>query len=422
MTGKRLPKKQITMAEIKDDGLPLQKQLQGFFTAMQDNLEQKQKDQLQHMILRVETLAQEIGSAVSKKDLEPLQKDLTEIAGQATKMMADMKENQVVIDKFVAEYNSKQRKNYDDKEPFDDAWHKMSTEIQSKKADYEERLASSKDKLRFELKTSMTTSNAITGTGVIDYNPRQGIVPSQKINMRDLLTTVQTQNGLFVTYRETNSAQAFGVQTENSAKANVLYAFTPGTATLKYIAGFATFTKQLMFHLPFINGTLPRMLTRDFYKKENNYLYTTIAAAATGSDYTTATVDVEQIIDYITNQRDTDFEASFIVTDWTEWGRLLKTKPVDYSLPAGTTVGGNGQPLIIAGTPIIGASFALSDKALVIDRDYVERVEGESLRVEFSYENQDNFEKNLVTARCECFEEVNLLRTDSVIYADLGNS
>lgn len=411
------------MAEINGGGeLPLQKQLQGFFTAMQDNLEQKQKDQLQTMILRVETLAQEIGSAVSKKDLEPLQKQLSEIAGQATNMMADMKENQVVIDKFVHEYNAKQRKGLEDKEPFEDAWHKMSGDIMSKKDEIDGRLASKNDKLRFDLKTSMTTSNAITGTGVNIYNDRQGIVPTQRVNMRDLLTTTQIQGGLFVTYRETNTLQAFGAQTENSAKTNVLYAFTPGTATLKYIAGFATFTKQLMFHLPFINGTLPRMLTRDFYKKENDYLYTTIAAAATGSNYSTATVDVEEVIDMITNQRDADFEASFIVTDWTEWGRLLKTKPADYSLPAGTVVTAGGAQLIIAGTPIVGASFAVSDKLLLIDRDYVERVEGESLRVEFSFENQDNFEKNLVTARCECFEEVNLLRTDAVIYRDLGNS
>jgi hypothetical protein len=406
----------------KQDELALGKQLKGYMEALRENLSQEQKENVQSLILEVETLGQKVGSAASKADLEPLSKRLTDIAAQATEMMNNQKENQVVIDKFVAEYNSKQsRANADGKEPFDEAWHKMTGDLQSKKDEVDEKLKNNQ-KVRFEMKTTMTTSNTITGTGVQDYNVRQGIVPTQKTNMRDLLTTVQTQNGLFVTYRETNSLQAFTEQTEGSAKAPISYAFTPGTATLKYIAGFATFTKQLMFHLPFINSTLPRMLTRDFYKKENSYLYTTIAAAATGSNYSTATVDVEEVIDMITNMKDTDFEPSYIVTDWTEWGRLLKTKPSDYSLPAGTIVTEGGRQLIIAGVPIVGASFAASDKLLVIDRDYVERVEGESLRVEFSYENQDNFEKNLVTARCECFEEVNLLRTDAVIYRDLGNS
>jgi hypothetical protein len=75
----------------------------------------------------------------------------------------------------------------------------------------------------------------------------------------------------------------------------------------------------------------------------------------------------------------------------------------------------------IAGVPVIGASWVTDDKALVVDADYLERVETESLRIEFSYEDADNFTKNLVTARIECFEDVNLLRTDAFIYGDFGN-
>lgn len=411
------------MAEIKDGELPLQKQLQGFFTAMQDNLEQKQKDQLQGMILRVETLAQEIGSAVSKKDLEPIQAELTKIAGQATEMMANQTKNQEVIDKFVAEHNAKIRNNQEEKQPFEEAWKGMTSQLIDNKEGIQQLQKYRDAKMEFELKTSMTTANGIGGSGLgtQSYNPRQGLVPAQQTNMRDLLPTVQSTDGTFITFRETNAAQAFGVQTENSAKANVLYVFTPGTATLKYIAGFATVTKQLLFNLNFLNGSLSRMLVRDFYKKENNYLYTTMAAAATGSNYWTATADIEEFIAAIANQRSADFEASWCVVNWTEWGRLLVTKPNDYSLPAGTIINNQGT-VTIAGMPVIGTSYATGDKILLWDRDYVERVEGESLRVEVSYENQDNFEKNLVTFRAECFEEINMLRTDAIIYKDLGNS
>jgi hypothetical protein len=408
------------MAEINGGELPLQKQLQGFFTAMQDNLEQKQKDQLQGMILRVETLAQEIGSAVTKKDLEPIQKELSEVATKATQMMNDMKGNQEVIDKFVSDYNKRESKG-DDK-PFEDAWKGMITEMQSGQDRLKQFESKRGDKIGFELKTTMTVSNTITGGGVNDYNPRVGIVPPQQTNFRDLIPTVRTQNGLFVTYRETNSLQAFGTQTEGSSKTNVTYAFTAGTATLKYIAGQATFSKQLLFNLPFLNGSLPRLLIRDFYKKENDYFYDTVAAAATGDNLnTSATVDVEEVIAMIANQRNANFEASWGLVGWREWARLITTKPQDYSLPAGTVVNNQGT-ITIAGMPIIGASYAENDKILLWDRDYVERVEGESLRVEFSNENEDNFIKNLVTARCECFEEISLLRTDAVIYRDLGNS
>jgi hypothetical protein len=51
----------------------------------------------------------------------------------------------------------------------------------------------------------------------------------------------------------------------------------------------------------------------------------------------------------------------------------------------------------------------------VFDDSQVVRVEGESLRIEFSAEEGNNFTKNQITARCECFEEIAILRPDSVI-------
>lgn len=89
--------------------------------------------------------------------------------------------------------------------------------------------------------------------------------------------------------------------------------------------------------------------------------------------------------------------------------------------PLGTVIDPNGN-IRIAGVPVIAVPWVTDDKALIIDNEYIERVETESLRVEFSYEDADNFTKNLVTARVECFEDINLLRTDAHIYADLGNA
>ncbi len=66
--------------------------------------------------------------------------------------------------------------------------------------------------------------------------------------------------------------------------------------------------------------------------------------------------------------------------------------------------------------PVIGASWVTNDKALIVDASYLERVETEGLRVEFSYEDSDNFQRNLVTARVECFEDINIMRTDALIY------
>jgi hypothetical protein len=77
---------------------------------------------------------------------------------------------------------------------------------------------------------------------------------------------------------------------------------------------------------------------------------------------------------------------------------------------------------MIAGTPILGASWASAGEFLLWDNDFVERVETESLRVEFSFENGTNFIKNLVTAKVECFEELNILRPNAIIHGEFGGS
>jgi len=176
----------------------------------------------------------------------------------------------------------------------------------------------------------------------------------------------------------------------------------------------------MMHQLPFLQGTLSRMLLRDFYKKENATFYAAINSAATGNATVTPTVDAEQLVAWIANQKNADFSASAFIVNWADWQSILLTKPADYSIPGGVKIDDMGN-IRICGVPVIGASWATVDKALLIDADFVERVETESLRVELSYEDGDNFTKNLVTARVECFEDINLLRTDAHIFGDFGN-
>ena len=72
--------------------------------------------------------------------------------------------------------------------------------------------------------------------------------------------------------------------------------------------------------------------------------------------------------------------------------------------------------VVIAGTPVVAASWAVDDTYLIIDMDYLERVETEAVNVTFAMEDADNFTKNLITARIECQEEINLMLPASAIY------
>ena len=354
--------------------------------------------------------------AANEAAIADVKSEVAEVKAAVVTMDEAAKKNQAALDQLIAEKAAKTVNNKT--KSFGDAFSEQVAEaFEAKQAEIKEFQKNKNAKLTIDLKAvgTMTTSANLSGDGVATYNSRQGLVPAQKINFRDLIPTAVSPTGLYVTYRETGTEGSIGIQTEGNAKSQIDYDLTEVKVVSDYIAGFARFSKQMMFQLPFLQNTLQRMLLRDFYKKENATFFSAVSSAATGSTTTSASVDAEQLVDWIANQLDANFEASFALVSYAQWADLLKTKPTDYSVPGGFVIDANGN-VRIAGVPVIGASWVTNDKALIIDANYLERVETEGLRVEFSYEDSDNFQKNLVTARVECFEDINIMRTDAIIY------
>ena len=359
--------------------------------------------------------------AANEAAIADVKSQVAEVKAAVVTMDEASKKNQAALDQLIAEKSAKKVDNKN--KSFGEAYNEAIAEaFEAKQAELKEFQKNKNAKLTIDLKAvgTMTLGNNLSGDGVASYNQRQGLIPAQKINMRDLIPTAVSPTGLYVTYRETGTEGSIGIQTEGNAQSQIDYDLTEVKVVSDYIAGFARFSKQMMFQLPFLQNTLQRMLLRDFYKKENATFFSTVANAATGSTTTSATVDAEQLVDWIANQLAADFDASYALVSYQQWARLLKTKPTDYSVPGGVVIDPSGN-VRIAGVPVVGASWVTDDKALIIDSNFVERVETEGLRVEFSYEDSDNFQRNLVTARVECFEDINILRTDAVIYADFGN-
>jgi hypothetical protein len=296
--------------------------------------------------------------------------------------------------------------------------------LDGKMEEFEKSLKSSSGSYRIDLTDvkTMLLSNSLTGDPVATYAPNQAIFPSQKINFRDLVPTVRSTTGLYVYYQEnTGETNNIGKQTEGNDKGENDYDLTETKIVTNYIAGFSTFSKQMSKSLPFISQTLPRLLQRDFFKKENALFFATVSAAATGSTTTSETNDLLQLIDYIGNQKAANFNSSYVLVSESQMGKLLKaTVTAGYYAGNGSVVVNPNGGMTIWGTPVVSASWVTNDKALVIDSDYIERVETESLAIEFSYENGTNFQKNLITARIECMEEINLMLNSSAIYASIN--
>ena len=354
--------------------------------------------------------------AANEAAIADVKGQVAEVKAAVVTMDEAAKKNQAALDQLIAEKAAKKIESKS--KSFGEAYTESIAEaFEAKQAEIENFKKDKNAKLTIDLKSvgTMTTSANLSGDGVSTYNQRQGLVPAQKVNFRDLIPTAVSPTGLYVTYRETGSEGSIGIQTEGNPKSQIDYDLTEVKVVSNYIAGFARFSKQMMFQLPFLQNTLQRMLLRDFYKKENATFFSAVSQAATGSTTTSATVDAEQLVDWIANQLTANFDASFALVSYAQWADLLKTKPYDYSVPGGVVIDPMGN-IRIAGVPVIGASWVTNDKALIVDANYLERVETEGLRVEFSYEDSDNFERNLVTARVECFEDINVMRTDALIY------
>lgn len=261
---------------------------------------------------------------------------------------------------------------------------------------------------------------SLTGDPIQNYAPAPAILPSSPRNFRDIIPVTFSADGTYVTYREDSGASNnIAKQVEGSAKGENNYTMTEVKTVTEYVAGYTVFTKQALRKLSFMSQTMPRLLTRDFFLKENALGYGYVVSNATGAPTTAASDKVEKVIDYIAGLRDTRFVPSYaLVTNAVHAALLKSTYGKGYYAGSGS-VYIDGNQLMINGTAIVPVDFAHANKIMLIDQTYIERVEAEGLKIELSYEDGDNFKKNLVTARVECMEEFNLILPQAHAYLSI---
>lgn len=390
-------------------------ELEGLKSTLETSISEKTKseiaDQLKSVVAQVD---EKLNAFKNGNDSAEAVKAMTEeVVKLKSEQTAILKAFDLLQTRVKGTKSSKETKSFS--ESFADALDNNFDKIQNVKKG---------NPFRMELKVvgNMTLTGNLTGDGVASYSSRQAILPAQKVNMRDLVPTAISPTGLYVQYRETGSEGSISVQTEGSPKTQIDYDFTEIKVVEDYIAGFARFSKQMAKQLPYMQTTLPRLLLRDFYKAENAAFYSAVTTAATGSTASAEADDIKFIMDAIAAQLNNNFNASYAVVNPLQMARLNKLLYTNgYYQGSGGVVSQPNGGITISGTPIIAASWATDDKVLIIDADYLERVETESITIEFSMEDSDNFQRNLITARIECMEDINLMLPASALFADLGN-
>ena len=260
----------------------------------------------------------------------------------------------------------------------------------------------------------MTTAN-LTGDEPRDYNFDVVMFPAQKVNVSDLVGSVNISGGTYTYTRELAGEGAIGAQTEGSEKSQRDYDFLNVDVPTDFIAGFARYSKKMRNNLPYIESFIPKALRRDYFKAENTAFNTVLATDATAStEIITGNTKAGMLVNDMAKQEGADYDVNAIVVSPADWYDILKTPKDD--LQAIVTF--EGGVLRVNGVPCMKATWLDANKYFLGDWSRVNKVNTEGLSLEFSDIEGSNFVKNNITARIESQTALAVEQPLALIYGD----
>jgi HK97 family phage major capsid protein len=267
---------------------------------------------------------------------------------------------------------------------------------------------------------NMTLPVNLTGDAPRDYNFDTVMVPSQLLNVSDLVGSVNISGGTYTYPRETGTEGSISAQTEGSSKSQIDYDLTMVDLATNFIAGFCRYSKKMANNLPFLTSFIPRALRRDYAKAENTIFNAVLAAAATAStQIITGKNKIEMLMNEVATLEGINFSANGIVVrpaDYWDILKIEKSTGAGYGLPGIVTLE-NGQ-LRINGIPLYRANWLAANKYYVGDWSRINKIVTEGLSLEFSEVEGTNFVTNNITARIEAQVGLAVEQPSAIIYGD----
>lgn len=286
------------------------------------------------------------------------------------------------------------------------------------------------------LVTGANLTNAVGG-GATSANPeyRQNVLlgPQRKIHMRSILTQSPMSSDLIRYPQHTTSDGDFAIQVnQGDEKAQIDDKFEMVNAVAHTIAGFYRVSKQALADIPWLANALISKGTERYLKKEDQKILYGV-----GGDN-----DIKGIKEYapeFTGDMPNHYEAilngiySLLDTDYDPNGTLLR--PITYAelLKYKTTTGEYNFPMLflpnqqfpmsIAGVPLMMSTAVAQNDCFIGDwaAENLRMLVREGLTIDFSYEDDKNFTKNLVTIRLESRIGLEVDEPQAFRYLDLSN-
>ena len=278
---------------------------------------------------------------------------------------------------------------------------------------------------------NMTEAVNLTGDIPRAYANQVYALPSRKIHVRSLLPVGTISQGLFTFPKETGGEGAPAAQVQGSAKSQVDFDITMSNAPAQVIAGYVKISRQMLDDVPAMTSFLQARLLEKYLIAEDAQLLfgngtapnltglTVNAATPTGA----STVDVEQLVQAIAQVEATNYSATGILINPSDWANIVNTKNTAsaYSLPGSTVVTTDGA-LTIAGIPIYKSTAITADKFLVGDWSMGAQImQNQGISVQFSEFDGNNFTENMITVRVEARIAFPIYYNDAFVYGDFGN-
>ena len=278
---------------------------------------------------------------------------------------------------------------------------------------------------------TMLESTNLTGDITRQYANQVYALPSRKVHLRSLLPIGTINQGLFTFPYESGGEGDPAAQTQGSSKAQVDFDITMKDAAAQYIAGYVRISRQMLDDIPAMTSFLQSRLLEKYLIAEDAQILSGsgtapdlqgilgVATAATGA----AAVDVEQLVQAIAQLESSNYSATGIMVNPTDWAAIMNTKNTNaaYSLPASTVVTTDGN-VSIAGIPLYKSTAIAVDKFLVGDWSMGAQImQNQGISVQFSEMDGDNFTKNLITVRVEARIALPIYYAGAFVYGDFGN-
>ena len=260
----------------------------------------------------------------------------------------------------------------------------------------------------------MSTAN-LTGDEPRDYNFDIVAFPAQKVNVSDLVGSVNIGGGTYTYTRETGAEGSIGAATEGLSKSQIDYDFATVDVATDFIAGFARYSKKMRNNLSYITSSIPSMLRRDYFKSENSIFNGVLEADATAStEIITGKNKAQMLMNEIAKLEDADYDTNGIVVRPSDYMDMLKAAKDDLE----SAVTYEGGVLRVAGVQVLKATWLTANKYFIGDWSRINKINTEGLSLEFSDVEGTNFIKNAITARIESQTALAVEQPLAIVFGD----